>query len=109
MKRLLFIVLGFWAAVLGTASVDPVDRKEPSGMSPLHFAVQRNETDAARRLLTGGANANATNRYGVTPLWLACQNGNSELVAALLSAGADAKEKQRGGETILMRAARTGD
>jgi ankyrin repeat protein len=99
MKRLFAIAL---LAVLSVCA-------DPAGMTPLHVAAHKNDTDSVRKLIKSGADVNATNRYGVTPLALACENGNSAIVAALLNAGADANARQRSGETMLMIAARTGN
>ncbi len=76
--------------------------------SPLHEAVYRDDFATAKRLLAGGADAKATNRYGITPLSLASANGNAEVVTLLLKAGADANTTSPGGETVLMAAARSG-
>jgi ankyrin repeat protein len=86
-----------------------VNAVSADGMAALHWAVQLDETETAKRLLDGEAKASVTNRYGITPLWLACRNGNSELVEMLLSAGADPNDRQIGSQTVLMTAARAGN
>lgn len=85
------------------ANVEQVD-----GMTALHWAAYHDNVEAAKLLLSAGANAKAENRYGVAPLSLACTNGNAELVRLLLAAKADPNTALRGGETALMTAARTG-
>lgn len=85
-----------------------VNTAEVDGMTALHWAARKDDTEIAKLLLKSGATATVTNRYGVTPLWLACQNGNGAMVEMLLAAGADPSGRQRGGETVLMRAARSG-
>jgi len=78
------------------------------GTTPLHWAVHRDNLEAADLLLRAGADVRATNRYGVAPLALASLNGHAAMIETLLDAGADANATQPGGETALMTAARTG-
>ena len=85
-----------------------VNAAQVDGMSALHWAVFRDDTDAVRLLLDAGANVKAANRYGVTPLSLACTNGNAPVIEMLLKAGADPNTVLPGGETALMTASRTG-
>ena len=85
-----------------------VDEAQVDGMTALHWAAQLDDLETARLLVSAGANARATNRYGVTPLTLACLNGNTGMVELLLVHGADPNTTVRGGETVLMTAARTG-
>ncbi|WP_250846873.1 ankyrin repeat domain-containing protein [Aquisphaera insulae] len=86
---------------------DP-NRAQPDGMTALHWAASRDDTENAGLLIRAGADAKAANRYGVTPLSLAAENGNAAIVALLLDAGADPNAALRGGETPLMTAARAG-
>jgi len=79
-----------------------------SELTGLHRAVYADDFAKTKTIVEGGADVNATNRYGVAPLSLACQNGNTEIVELLLDHGADQNTKLRGGETALMTAARTG-
>jgi ankyrin repeat protein len=79
------------------------------GTTPLHIAVRSNDLPAVERLLRGGANPNAANRYGITPLSLAAESGSSGVFTALLKAGADPKATLSGGQTLLMTAARSGN
>ena len=81
---------------------------EPDGTTPLHRAVHRSDLKAAEALVRGGADVNASNRYGVPPLALAATNGNAAMLELLLKAGADPDAAQSEGETVLMTAARTG-
>jgi len=78
------------------------------GMTALHWAAFRDDTESAKLLVDAGANVKAANRYGVTPLSLACANGDGAMVELLLKAGADPNTTLPGGETALMTAARTG-
>src|SRR5262245_49790165 len=45
-----------------------VNAPDALGTPPLHWAVQLDDIDLARLLLTAGADAKLANRYGVTPL-----------------------------------------
>lgn len=103
MKRLLIILALIASPVFGEKAVFP------DGSTPLHVAARNNETENVRKLLKGGVDVNATNRYAVSALSVACENGNSAIVEALLAAGADVNTRQRGGETVLMIAARSGN
>ncbi len=91
------------------AGKSAINTAEADGTTPLHWATRGEDTETAKLLIAGGANANAVNRYGVTPLSIAANNGNADLVAMLLAAGADAKTVIKDGETVLMAAARTGN
>jgi ankyrin repeat protein len=75
---------------------------------PLHQAVRTDDIEAARRLLSAGADATLANRLGVAPLALAADNGNTAMMRLLLDAGADANASDPAGETMLMIAARVG-
>ena len=60
-------------------------------------------------LLSAGAKANVTNRWGVTPLALAVTNGNGPITKALLKAGADPRHPVPQTGTPLLTAARSGN
>ena len=85
-----------------------VNASEADGSTALHWAVQRDQFDAADLLIDAGAEVAAENRYGVAPLLLACTNGSAIMIARLLDAGADPNTASPQGETALMTAARTG-
>jgi uncharacterized protein len=85
-----------------------VNAAQSDGTTPLHWAVDREQTEIVQMLIRAGANVKAANRYGATPLWLASVNGNAKTLAMLLEAGADARSANGDGETALMAAARTG-
>jgi len=79
-----------------------------AGATELHWAVHRDDSAAADRLIRAGANVNAANEYGVTPLALACTNRSVAMVETLLAAGASPNAAQTTGITPLMECARTG-
>ena len=56
--------------------------------SPLHAAAHYGHTEAARALLTAGADANAK-VYNDTPLGMALAKGRIEVIQTLANGGAD--------------------
>src|SRR5262245_41882790 len=85
-----------------------VNAAQVDGATALHWAVYRDDMEAARLLISAGAKVDAANREGVTPLHMASVYGNVELINELVNAGADAKQKGPHGETMVMLAARSG-
>jgi uncharacterized protein len=86
-----------------------VNGPQVDGSTALHWAVYRDDLDAADLLIRAGANVRAATREGVTPLAMASLYGSVPMVERLLKAGADAKERGPNGETMLMFAARNGN
>jgi len=86
-----------------------VNRAQPDGTTPLHWAAYRVDQELVQRLLKKGAKANVVNHYGASPLAEAARVANVPLVGMLLEAGADANIANEDGQTALMLAARTGD
>jgi ankyrin repeat protein len=113
MLRELFICTGICLAAplafpAGTGvSASPIAR-EQFGTPPLHWRVDADDLDGARRLLKAGADANALTERGVSPLSLAIANGNAAMVELLLKGGAKAGQLEPTGESMLMRAAEVG-
>jgi ankyrin repeat protein len=89
-------------------SVD-VNRAQPDGTTPLHWAAYRVDQELVQRLLKKGAKANVVNRYGSSPLAEAVRVASVPIVGILLEAGADANVANEDGQTTLMLAARTGN
>jgi ankyrin repeat protein len=85
-----------------------VDARQIDGMTALHWAAYRDDTDMAALLVRAGANVDAENAYGVPPISLAATNANADIVTLLLDAGANPNATLHGGETVLMTAARAG-
>jgi ankyrin repeat protein len=97
------------AFLVAIASVSVVAQESGDGTTPLHWAVQANDIQAATALIKAGATVTVANRLGVTPLMLAATNGSAPMIDALLKAGANPNEESPEGETVLMTASRTGD
>jgi hypothetical protein len=64
-------------------------------------AVLAGDEARAERMLTEGADVNATNNFGTTALMLAAMKGNTRLVKLLLEKGADVRATERDGNTAL--------
>jgi ankyrin repeat protein len=86
-----------------------VNAARADGATALHWAVYRDNPEAADLLIAAGANVNAATREGVTPLTMASLYGSMPMVGKLLRAGAKATERGPNGETMLMLAARNGN
>ena len=86
-----------------------VNVPQVDGATALHWAVYRDDRDAADLLIKAGARVDAKNREGVTPLAMASLYGSAAIVDRLLNAGADAKQRGANGETMVMFAARNGN
>ena len=86
-----------------------VNAPQVDGATALHWAVHRDNGEAADLLIKAGAKIDVANREGVTPLAMASLYGSAAMVDRLLSAGANAKQRGPNGETMLMFAARNGN
>jgi len=69
----------------------PVNRFDGLGKTPLHYAVQGNRLEVARRLIQAGANVNAHDErvIGDTPLSDYARECAYEMAKLLIDAGAD--------------------
>ena len=73
-----------------TNDQDVINKKDPYGFSPLHFAVSNNSPKKVEFLLRKGAKVNAKSHYGFTPIFHAVgQSGDLKIVNLLLEAGAN--------------------
>ena len=79
------------------------------GTTALHFAVEANDVELVRMLVTAGADVKAANRYGLRPMTLAAVNGSEPVISLLLTGGADPNTVTEAGEPVVMTAARTGN
>src|SRR5688572_21045790 len=78
-----------------------VNATQVDGATALHWAVYRDDLEAADLLIRAGANVKAANREGTTPLFMASLYGNAKMIERLLQGGADAKELGPNGETTV--------
>lgn len=66
------------------------DVDESDGLAtPLHYAVNRQQLDAAKLLIKRGADVNAVSKLGGTPLLAAVTKNQLEFITLLLANGAD--------------------
>ena len=66
----------------------PVDAKDSSGWTALHYAADKGSVDIANLLLDEGSNVNAKDEAKRTPLHLAANGGDAAMVALLIKRGA---------------------
>src|SRR5262245_51427768 len=86
-----------------------VNVPQADGSTALHWAVERDDLEAADLLIEAGARVAARTREGVTPIQLAAVNGSATMLDRLLKAGAYVNTPLTPtGDTALMMAARTG-
>lgn len=74
--------------------------------TPLHYAVQMGQKDAAELLLANHAEVDARDKDGQTPLLLTADRGYTQIAELLLAHGADVNAKDHNSETPLHIAAR---
>src|SRR5437879_3589010 len=79
-----------------------VSAPQIDGATALHWAVYRDDLEAAEVLIAAGAKVDAANREAFTPLAMASLYGNTPMIERLLDAGADAKQRLANGETMVM-------
>ena len=86
-----------------------VNGAQGDGMTALHWAAMKGQTEIAQMLIYAGANHAATTRLGAyTPLHLAAKTGSAPVVDLLVSAGAHVRAVTTTGATSLMMAAESG-
>jgi ankyrin repeat protein len=74
------------------------------GKTPLHMAVEGNQPDAVRYLISKGADIEAKTSAGETPLLLSAKAGNMAMFDLLLSSGAQRFATDDNGNTALLLA-----
>ena len=86
----------------------PIDAKDTSCITPLHFATLNGHTTIVEYLLTEGAEINVKDNRGRTPLHFAAGYGHPTTVEHLLTKGAEINVKDSMGMTPLHWAAHKG-
>jgi ankyrin repeat protein len=90
-------------ALLATVKATEVGRDKRTA---LHEAADGQRADAARLLLSHGADVNARDSGGDTPLLVAARRGAADVIDVLLGAGADmAATDVRGGTALMLAVA----
>lgn len=74
-------------------------------MSALMKAVNRNDIDGVRKLISEGTNVNELDAEGNAPLVMAAYKGHNEIVKLLLEAGADVRAVDPGMKATALHAA----
>lgn len=74
------------------------------GDTALHVYLWRGDGEAARLLISQGANVNAVGEMGETPLHVSVRHASSDTIALLLAAGASETLVSEFGQTALQLA-----
>ena len=80
------------ASVVSLLKTSPasVQEMDSDGRTPLHWAAEMENVQAARALLASGADVKARDGYGNTPLHVAARAGGAAVAQLLLAHGAEA-------------------
>lgn len=68
--------------------------KEPTGWTPLGYAIDNNDVDTVNLLIASGVDLNHPGNCIHSPLEMACRKQNQHIVISLCNAGADTNEKE---------------
>ncbi|GHU26376.1 hypothetical protein FACS1894152_0860 [Bacilli bacterium] len=77
-----------------------INRRDLDLNTPLHTAVNLNETEIVKLLIENGSDINGQNANGDTPLMIATVKNYEAIVYELLKRGADINLKNSDGETV---------
>ncbi|CDO64993.1 acyl-CoA-binding protein, putative [Plasmodium reichenowi] len=96
------VVMGDLASIKKNLKHNPslINKKNSSGLTPLHYACDRGYIDIVKYLVHQGANINVEDSYGDTPLHMAAYSEKLNVVDFLKSVGADINKTNSEGLTI---------
>jgi ankyrin repeat protein len=100
-----FIALLFLGLPFTAASNQLLPVEETNGKTPLMSAARQGDVAAVARMISAGADVNASNAGGATALMFASLNGDPKVTSLLVRAGADTDSKAKLGWTALALAA----
>jgi ankyrin repeat protein len=86
-----------------------VNKTQPDGTRPIHWAVHRVDYELIEALIAKKAKVNVTNEFGATPIVEAAELADTRMLKLLLDAGADPEGANQDGQTALMLAIKTGE
>jgi ankyrin repeat protein len=95
------------AQMLLTSGAKPGD-KSRHGLTPLHVAASRGDTNLGQMLLSAGADVNAMTDAYATPLFMAAMTGHEDFVEMLIRHKANIEERGPEGQTALVAASTYG-
>lgn len=80
-----------------------LDIQERNGFTALHYAVEYQNQEAFKLLISAGANANTTDYYGNSPLWTAVfkRSNNHYFIEQLIKLGVDPEHINKAGRSPL--------
>ena len=82
-----------------TADTSLLNRKDKSGLTPLHYASSKS-LEVVTYLIEKGANVNAKSKNGTTPLYSCARFGQTIIAKFLLEHGADINARSDGGSPL---------
>jgi ankyrin repeat protein/acetyl esterase/lipase len=84
--------------------------KDKWDYTELHHAARTGDVESVRKLIEGGAEVDANDRWDRTPISYAIEmQEDQKLVQALIDSGADLNSEDKNGDTLLHHAARNGN
>lgn len=93
-----------WVEVIASDSMNSIDRRDSSGLSPLAVAIAASHEDVALYLVSQKCNVNAPNEQGVTPLMQAVERQSASLLSAMMNHRPDPYLKDKSGRSAFDRA-----